>query len=523
MRARTKRRGRTTVRGLATSAALVAVTIATVAIAPAPLASAVTAPSGARYTTSIVCATGSLTVRVDATGLAGSSLIQFSIDDGGGAETYTVRRGQRRSETVDGSRFLASGIVDVAEGATPVISADYDAACPNYEANQSVAPRARFVPITPDRILDTRPETRLNYTGGKPAAGGLFDLVVPGKASIPLNASAVVLNVTATEAGGPGFVQLFPAGRGTPGSSSNLNVERAGQTIPNAVIVPLGNGGAVSFFTQVGTHLVADVSGYFVPVVGATAAGRFIGTTPTRMLDTRPVSLIGYSGAKPGAGETVVANVLVPSGPAAAQVSAVVLNVTATEATANGYVQVFPGGLRGLTSNLNVEAGQTAPNLVIVPISATGTVSIFTQSGTHLLADVMGYFTSASVPADTAGLFVPLSPERIADSRPTSRIDGSDFTGAAGQTMTIFIGGLPFFELGAVILNVTATESAAAGFVQVGPNLEPGQHSNLNLGRAGQTVPNAVLVPVNEVNELDFYTQNGTQLIADIFGWFTAA
>jgi hypothetical protein len=36
-------------------------------------------------------------------------------------------------------------------------------------------------------------------------------------------------------------------------------------------------------------------------------------------------------------------------------------------------------------------------------------------------------------------------------------------------------------------------------------------------------VPNAVLVPVNEVNELDFYTQNGTQLIADIFGWFTAA
>ena len=505
---------------LATVAAAIS---ASITFGPASSANAVTAPSGARYTTSIVCATGSLTVRVDATGLGGSSLIQFSIDDGGGPETYAVQRGQRLAETIDGSRFLASGFVDVTEGITPVISADYDSACPNYEANQSVAPRARFVPISPSRILDTRPDTRLNYAGGKPAAGGLFDLDVPAAASIPSNASAVVLNVTATEAGGPGFVQLFPTGRGTPGSSSNVNVERAGQTIPNAVIIPLGNGGAVSFFTQVGTHLVADISGYFVPVVGATAAGRFLGTTPTRVLDTRPISLIGYSGAKPAAAETVVANVLVAGGPAAANISAVVLNVTATEATADGFVQVFPGGVRGLTSSLNLEAGQTAPNLVIVPISATGTVSIFTQSGTHLLADVMGYFTSAAASADTTGLFVPLSPERIADSRPTSRIDGSDFTGAAGQTMTIFIGGLPFFELGAVILNVTATESAAVGFVQVGPNLVPGQHSNLNLGRVGQTVPNAVLVPVNEVNELDFYTQNGTQLIADIFGWFTAA
>ena len=279
-RVRTTSRPRTTRRRTVALATVAAAISASITFGPASSANAVTAPSGARYTTSIVCATGSLTVRVDATGLGGSSLIQFSIDDGGGPETYAVQRGQRLAETIDGSRFLASGFVDVTEGITPVISADYDSACPNYEANQSVAPRARFVPISPSRILDTRPDTRLNYAGGKPAAGGLFDLDVPAAASIPSNASAVVLNVTATEAGGPGFVQLFPTGRGTPGSSSNVNVERAGQTIPNAVIIPLGNGGAVSFFTQVGTHLVADISGYFVPVVGATAAGRFLGTTP---------------------------------------------------------------------------------------------------------------------------------------------------------------------------------------------------------------------------------------------------
>jgi hypothetical protein len=486
-------------------------------------APAVGAPSasGVVYSTVVTCATGSLTIRVDATGLRGTGVVEFTIDEGTGPETYEVTRGERIAEVLDGSRFLASGTAVVAEGSLVVASADYDASCPNYEATQSTAPRARFVPLTPDRILDTRPGAQRNYSGPKPAAGGLFNMAL-GSGTVPANASAVVLNVTATDSEGPGYIQLFPEGQGTPGSSSNVNVERAGQTIPNAVIVPLGNGGQVSVFTQVSTHVVADIAGYFVPVVGATAAGRFIGATPTRVLDTRPGTQKGYAGAKPAAGEIVVVDVTTPSSPPVSQISAVVLNVTATEATANGFVQVYPGGFRGLTSNLNVETGQTAPNLVIVPVSAQGTVSVFTQSGTHLLADVTGYFTSSAAAADTVGLFVPLTPERVADSRPTSRIDGSIFSGLPGETMDIYFGGLPFFQLGAVVLNVTATESAAAGFVQVGPNVVPGDHSNLNVGRAGQTVPNAVLVPINEVNELDFYTQNGTQLIADIFGWFTA-
>ena len=477
--------------------------------------------SGVVYSTIVSCATGSLTIRVDATGLRGAGVVEFTIDEGVGPEVYEVTRGQRIAEVLDGSRFLASGSAVVAEGPLVVASADYDVSCPNYEATQSTAPRARFVPLTPDRILDTRPESQRGYSGPKPAAGGLFNMRIRG-GTVPLNASAAVLNVTATDSAGPGYVQLFPAGQGTPGSSSNVNLERAGQTIPNAVIVPLGEGGEVSVYTQVSTNVVVDIAGYFVPVVGATAAGRFVGSTPTRVLDTRPGTQTGYAGAKPAAGSIVVVDVTTPNSPPVAQISAVVLNVTATEATAAGYVQVYPGGLRGLTSNLNVETGQTAPNLVIVPISAQGTVSIFTQSGTHLLADVTGYFTSSAASADTVGLFVPLTPERIADSRPTSRIDGSTFSGLPGETMDTYFGGLPFFQLGAVMLNVTATESAAAGFVQVGPNVVPGQHSNLNVGRAGQTVPNAVLVPVNEVNELDFYTQNGTQLIADIFGWFTA-
>jgi len=47
-----------------------------------------------------------------------------------------------------------------------------------------------------------------------------------------------------------------------------LNAETAGQTIANSVIVPVGNGGRITLFTSAGTHLLADVSGYFVNATG---------------------------------------------------------------------------------------------------------------------------------------------------------------------------------------------------------------------------------------------------------------
>lgn len=503
-------------------ASLVSVVVLATGIA-APSASAAPGPSGAVYSVVVTCATATATVRIDATRLAGTTPVAYSIEVDGVVEPFLATRGAWSGVTVTGDFLLPNGTVTVREGTTIVATGNYGTTCPNYEATQSAAGRSRFVPITPGRVLDTRPTTRVNYTGAKPAAGGLFDLVMVGQRGIPANASAVVLNVTATEANGPGYVQLFPTAQGTPGSSSNLNVERAGQTIPNAVIVPLGAGGAVSFFTQVGTHLIADVAGYFEPVTGTVTAGRFTGVTPTRVLDTRPQTLINYSGPKPVAGATVTFGTTVVGGPPTAQISAVVLNVTATEATADGYVQAAAAGalVPGASSNLNVLAGQTIPNLVIVPVSATGQVTLFTQSGTHLIADVMGYFTSSVAAAETSGLFVPLRPERVADSRLPSRVDGSGFLGDPGETMNIFFGGLPFFELGAVMLNVTATEAQGAGYVQVGPGLVPGAHSNLNLERAGQTIPNAVLVPVSATNDVDFFTQNGTQIIADIFGWFT--
>jgi hypothetical protein len=118
-----------------------------------------------------------------------------------------------------------------------------------------------FVPVRPERALDTRVGT--GAPASKLGAGGQLTLGLRGVAGIPADAGAAFLNVTATDAN-PGYVQVFPTGHALPGSSSNLNVTSANQTIPNAVFATLApDTGLVTFFTEAGAHLVADVGGYF--------------------------------------------------------------------------------------------------------------------------------------------------------------------------------------------------------------------------------------------------------------------
>jgi hypothetical protein len=78
---------------------------------------------------------------------------------------------------------------------------------------------------------------------------------------VPNDATAAVLNVTVTGALGDGYVTVYPCGATRP-TTSNLNYS-AGQTIPNAVIAKVGIGGKVCLYANSGTHLLADVNGYF--------------------------------------------------------------------------------------------------------------------------------------------------------------------------------------------------------------------------------------------------------------------
>ena len=397
---------------------------------------------------------------------------------------------------------------------------------------------SKFVALPPARVLDTRPGAeQIGYTGAKPTAGQTVRLALNNVGGLPsysfsgsLNASAVVLNITATESTAAGFVTVFPTGSPRP-TASNLNLEVAGQTRPNLVTVPLpsNNVPSVDIFTQNGTHLIADVLGYYVEVGfnGYASTGYFQGVQPTRLLDTRPgPDQLGYTGAKPQAGESINLRVGGKAGlPAASQsIDAVVLNVTATEATAAGFVTVYPQDIaRPKASNLNLESpGQTIPNQVIVPVSQGSLeVTLFTQSGTHLIVDIVGFYQGGNggFPS-AAGLYVPAGPLRLTDTRPgVAQVGYSGPKPAGGGSVTV---DPALASASAVIMNVTLTEATAAGFVTVFPSgtTRP-LASNLNATRSGQTIPNHAIVALGADQRAVIFTQNGTHLIADLSGWFT--
>jgi hypothetical protein len=84
--------------------------------------------------------------------------------------------------------------------------------------------------------------------------------------------------------------------------------------------------------------------------------------------------------------------VLGRGGVPASGVTAVVLNVTATSSSANGYATVYPAGTaRTSATNLAFAPGRSIANRVIVAVGTDGKVSLHASAQTHLVADVVGY------------------------------------------------------------------------------------------------------------------------------------
>jgi hypothetical protein len=272
-------------------------------------------------------------------------------------------------------------------------------------------------------------------------------------------------------------------------------------------------------------------SNYFGPPPAPTMpAGTYQSLTPTRVLDTRN----GTGGfAQPlGPGQGIDVQVAGQGGIPPSGVSAVVLNVSATDSTAPSFLTLTPSGYtRPTTSNIDINGPGTVQNLVEVQPGVSGKVNIYNYSGsTNVVMDVEGYVAS-SVPGP-AGLFNPLPPARIADTR-------AHFSGArlgAGQTLTVQVtgglqsngspSGVPTTGVSAVAMNVTAVGSSGPqSFLTVypaDPSVSRPNASNLNFF-PGQTVPNRVIVPVGPTGAVNIYNNVGSvDVVVDVNGWFTS-
>ena len=84
-------------------------------------------------------------------------------------------------------------------------------------------------------------------------------------------------------------------------------------------------------------------------------------------------------------------------------------------------------------------------------------------------------------------------------------------------------GGIPATGVGAVVFNLTATGTTAAGYVTAWPTGSSRPNaSNINFV-AAQTIPNLVIAKVGSGGKISLFNSAGsTDLIVDAVGWLPA-
>ena len=387
-------------------------------------------------------------------------------------------------------------------------------------------PAGEFTGVEPARVFDSRSGLGRGGVTTPLASGSITPVQITGRGGVPADGvSAVVANVTVVGPTQAGFLTVWPAGGHLP-TISNLNFV-PGQTVPNLVTVGVGTGGQILVYNPAGvSHVVVDVVGWYADRWGAGGA-RYTSLSPSRRFDTR-VGANGVPAAPLPPGGSLVVDVTGSSGVPSAGVTAVVMNVTVTEPTAAGYLTVHPGdGAVPLASNLNFSAGQTVANLVTVQVPDDGLVSFFNAVGTtHVIADVVGWYGPSD---ERGGRFIPVTPTRIVDSRPSRPIAGGEsrLIQVAGRGIAPIV---PAADVEAVALNVTAVSPTAAGYLTVYPDDDcqgPPFASNVNF-TAGAVVPNMVLSDLgwhpscSQRGSVEIYNPVGsTHVLVDVFGWFT--
>lgn len=393
----------------------------------------------------------------------------------------------------------------------PALPAPSAAVRDGVEQAASSISNGAYTPLPPTRLLDTRtngetlgPNSSLNLN------------VIGGR--VPSDAAAVALNVTVTDTTQGSFLTVYPTGQPLP-LVSNLNWP-PGETVPNLVIVPVGSGGEVTFYNDLGrTDVVVDLEGYFAPEPSNSTVGSYVPLAPSRIVDTRTGSGEPYSGDTLGPGGSLNIQVTGRGGVPTSGVSAALMNVTVTDTTAPSYLTAYPQGEnQPLASNLNWVGGETVANRVVVPVNpTTGQITVYNDQGnTDVVVDVDGYFTNGGTPPATAGLFSTISPIRVLDTRTTGQTLGP------GGTLAQQLAGIDGIgaQATAVVTNVTVTDTTAPSYLTVYPGPTRPLASDVNW-LAGQTVPNLTVATLSSSGAASVYNDQGsTDVVIDAFGYF---
>jgi len=255
-------------------------------------------------------------------------------------------------------------------------------------------------PVTPGTCADLPQTTLLSTATGVgapagPLGGGSTDVLgVAGLGAVPsAGVGSVTLTVTASGASTRTGVVAY-ADAGAAPADPQL-VVGPGQTVTQTEVVPVGADGSVDVTntSSAPVSLTVSLTGY---CLGGPATSGGVGLVPpVRVLDT--AAGVGVPVGPVAANGRVSLALLGVDGVPSTGVAAVVVDMTATQASAYAQVTAYPdGATHTKTANLIVNPGQTVSNLVVAPVGADGLADLYNGStGTvNLAADVVGYVAS---------------------------------------------------------------------------------------------------------------------------------
>ena len=325
-----------------------------------------------------------------------------------------------------------------------------------------------FIAMTPCRVMDTR--TGQGFTGafGPPSLAANVARQVPmptsTTCSIPSNAGAYSLNITAVSPGILSFLSVWPAGAAYPGVSTLNDTSPTGGAIANAAIVPAGTLGAIQMLAGNITDVIIDINGYYAaPTDGnsntAIGLGALVSNT-TGSFNTASGSgalqnnTTGDSNTASGAG--ALSRNTTGGGNTADGDVALANNTTGLENTASGFQALF--------SN-TTGSDNTANGVDALQFNTTGSNN--TASGVNAL------ISNTTGSDNTANGFDALEANTTGGSNTATGFValGSNTTGT-DNTANGF---------GALAQNTTGTDNTATGFEALAVNTTGGSNTATGL------------------------------------------
>ncbi|MEO6724977.1 MAG: hypothetical protein ABIP14_06715, partial [Blastocatellia bacterium] len=283
------------------------------------------------------------------------------------------------------------------------------------------------------------------------------------------------------------------------------------------------------------TDTIIDVTGYYAP---PSAGGLYFHPlpAPVRLLETRaglPPPVVGC--VKPGAPLAGNADSLQTATTACtgipATARAIVGNATTVSPQGGGYLTLFPAdAARPLIASSNYDTGQIVNGPFTTGLSVAGQFKVFTLATTHLVIDVLGYYSDEANDANGAGLlFTPLAhPVRLLETRagqpvgcfkPNAPLNGNQ---TYVQTARGVCDGLaiPASALG-VVGNATTVSPAAGGYLTLWPSTAAQPTVATANYNAGQIVNRHFIVGLgNADGAFKMFSYVTTELVIDVTGFF---